>query len=168
MQKLFGRINKVHGCEGAVTVRIEKIFFDNIPEMESVFLEIEGRQVPFFIEHYQASGHENMLLWLSDYLSVEKVKEFIGCRIFIDIDENTGKPGIAQNDIIGFEISTNDDGLVGIVTRVTENPGQWLITVKTGSGNEILIPFHEDLIVSVDQESKKIIMILPEGLDNLN
>ena len=46
---LLGRITKVSGYEGAVTVRLEKIFFENIPQMESVFLEIEGRQVPFFI-----------------------------------------------------------------------------------------------------------------------
>ena len=46
---LLGRITKVSGYEGAVTVKLEKIFTENIPQMESVFLEIEGRPVPFFI-----------------------------------------------------------------------------------------------------------------------
>ena len=83
MQELLGRIVKIHGCEGAVTVKIEKIFSDNIPEMESVFLEIDGRRVPFFIEHYQNYGHENILFWFEDYKSVEKVTEFIGCKVYI-------------------------------------------------------------------------------------
>jgi len=31
---LLGRISKVNGYEGAVTVKLEKIFSENIPQME--------------------------------------------------------------------------------------------------------------------------------------
>ena len=46
---LLGRILKIQGYDGTITVKLEKDFIDNIPEMESVFLEIEGKPVPFFI-----------------------------------------------------------------------------------------------------------------------
>ncbi len=53
---LLGRISKVHGFEGAVTVKLEKNLIENIPDMESVFLEIEGKPVPFFIEESDYPG----------------------------------------------------------------------------------------------------------------
>jgi ribosomal 30S subunit maturation factor RimM len=53
---LLGQIIKASGYEGAVTVKLEKDFFDNIPNIESVFLEIEGRPVPFFISETEYSG----------------------------------------------------------------------------------------------------------------
>jgi 16S rRNA processing protein RimM len=168
MQELLGRIIKIHGCEGAVAVKVEKIFSDNIPEMESVFLEIEGKRVPFFLEHYKTFGQENILFWFQDYTSVEKVREFIGCKVFIQSEGHISKPAIVQEDIIGFDLYTIAEELVGNVIKVTKNPGQWLLTVVSDTGNEILIPFHEDLIISIKTESKKIIMILPDGLGTLN
>ena len=33
---------------------------------------------------------------------------------------------------------------------------------------EILIPFHEDFIVSIDKKKKIIIMDIPEGLTEIN
>jgi hypothetical protein len=44
---LIGQITKTSGFEGTVIVRLEKRSIENIPEPESVFLEIEGRPVPF-------------------------------------------------------------------------------------------------------------------------
>lgn len=168
IQQLFGRILKIHGCEGAVVVRTEKFFYDNIPEMESVFLEIEGRRVPFFIDHYQSYGNSNVLIWLRDYNSVEKIKEFVGINVFILSGDNSLKTDDVQDNIIGFELITKENELWGIITRVTENPGQLLLSVTSKTGSEILIPLHEDLIISIEKELKRIVMNLPEGLRNLN
>jgi 16S rRNA processing protein RimM len=168
MHELLGRIIKLHGHEGAVSVRVEKILSDNIPEMEFVFLRIEGKEVPFFVDHYQINGQNNLLIWFRDYNSVEKVKEFIGCQVILKAGSGKTQSSPVPDEIIGFELITKEKVLLGVVTRVTENPGQWLITVITDSGNEILIPFHEDLIISIQKESKRIIMNLPDGLGNLN
>ena len=80
---LLGRITKVSGYEGAVAVKVEKIFTENIPQMESVFLEIEGRPVPFFISAMEYSGADILKLWFEGYDSAEKISEFTGCRIFL-------------------------------------------------------------------------------------
>ena len=69
---LLGRITKVSGYEGAVTVKLEKIFTENIPQMESVFLEIEGRPVPFFISDSEYSGADILKLRFEGYDSIEK------------------------------------------------------------------------------------------------
>ncbi len=40
--------------------------------------------------------------------------------------------------------------------------------INTPAGKELLIPFHEDFIISIDKRKKIIIMDLPEGLTEIN
>jgi 16S rRNA processing protein RimM len=60
------------------------------------------------------------------------------------------------------------DRLLGEVTNIIENPGQILLILKSPEGKEILIPFHEDFIVSINKKKKLIEMDLPEGLTEIN
>jgi 16S rRNA processing protein RimM len=165
---LLGRITKVHGYEGAVTVKLEKIFSENIPLMESVFLEIEGRPVPFFISDSEYSGAGILKLKFEGYNSIEKISEFAGCRVFL----TTGIPVENNSDdilsLIGYNVFVNGDILLGIISGVITNPGQWLLNVLSLKRKEILIPFHEDFIVSIDRERKNLVMDIPDGLTEIN
>lgn len=44
---LLGRIIKVTGYEGAVIVKLEKFFSENIPQMESVSWKLKGGRFLF-------------------------------------------------------------------------------------------------------------------------
>lgn len=164
---LFGRITKVYGYEGAVTVKLEKTFIENIPGLESVFLEIEGKPVPFFISDYEYQGADILKLKFTGYESIEKVNEFTGCKIFLTSGEIDGK-NIDLNVLTGFKVFLSDNSLVGTIVEVLENPGQWLIIVLDTKGKKILIPLHEDFIIETDKRGKTITMDLPEGLTDLN
>jgi 16S rRNA processing protein RimM len=164
---LFGKITKVCGYEGAVTVKLEKAFIENIPGLESVFLEIEGKPVPFFISDYEYQGADILKLKFAGYESIEKVNEFTGCKIFLtsgEIDEKN----IDLNVLTGFRVFLSDNSLVGTIVEVLENPGQWLLIVLDTKGKKILIPLHEDFIIKTDNKKKTIKMNLPEGLTDLN
>src|SRR5664280_1681218 len=120
---LLGKIIKLSGYEGAVAVKLEKIFTENIPQMESIFLEIEGKLVPFFI-----SG-----------TAINKNK-------------------VGPENLIGYSIFVEEDKLLGSISEVMTNSEQWLINVISIKKKNILIPFHEDFIVSLDKRKKVIIM----------
>ena len=165
---LLGRITKVSGYEGAVTVKLEKIFTENIPQMESVFLEIEGRPVPFFISDQEYSGADILKLKFEDYDSIEKVREFTGCRVLL----TNGIPDDNQTEdfqsLIGYKVLIQGDKLLGSITEVIPNPGQWLLNIISEGSKDILIPFHEHFIVSIDNKKMIIIMDIPDGLTELN
>lgn len=165
---LLGRITKLNGYEGAVTVKLEKIFSENIPRMESVFLEIEERPVPFFISGYEYSGADILKLSFEGYESIEKVSEFIGCRIFL----TSGEPGRTHTDdvtnLVGYLVLEQNDNFLGTITGIIKNPGQWLLNIASPSEKEILIPLHNDFIVSIDDAKKTIIMDIPDGLIDIN
>ena len=166
---LLGRITKVSGYEGAVAVKVEKIFTENIPQMESVFLEIEGRPVPFFISGLDYSGADILKLWFEGYDSVEKISEFAGCRIFLTneiLDESNKKPD--NQLLIGYQVHTQEDQLLGPISDIISNHGQWLLNVISLDKKNILIPFHEDFIISIDRNRKIVVMDIPEGLLEIN
>lgn len=164
---LLGRIIKVKDTEGAVTIRLERSFTNEIPEMKSVFLMIEGKPVPFIISGYETPGQGILKLKFAGYDTIEKIIEFNGCKVYLDSGgEETNISGL--NDIIGFKVESHDKSFKGTIRDITENPGQWLLNVEAENGQEILIPFHEDLIVKADRRKRLIIMNLPEGLTEIN
>ena len=165
---LLGRITKTSGYEGAVAVRLEKIFTENIPLLESVFLEIEGRPVPFFISSLEYSGADILKLWFDGYNSNNKISEFIGCWIFLTSGTAINKNKAGPENLIGYSIFVEEDKLLGSISEVMTNSEQWLINVKSINKKDILIPFHEDFIVRMDKRKKVIFMNIPEGLTDIN
>jgi 16S rRNA processing protein RimM len=165
---LLGRITKISGYEGAVTVKLEKAFTEDIPHLESVFLEIDGRPVPFFISGYEYSGADILKLRFEGYESIEKVSEFTGCRVFLTSGKAAGTNPDDPTTLIGYEVVIQDDYLLGTVNHLLQNPGQWLLSIVSPSKKEILIPFHDDFIVSIDNNNKTIVMDIPDGLIDLN
>ena len=165
---LLGKIIKSHGFEGAVTVRLETAFQGRVPEMESVFLEFEGKPVPFLISSYEILDNKLIRMVFDGYDSLEKIRILLGCRIFLSTAADVE---FRENDslrIIGYQINTVDNKLLGTVMEMIENPGQILLKIQDKKGNEILVPFHEDLITTVDNKNKVITMDLPEGLTEIN
>jgi 16S rRNA processing protein RimM len=164
---LLGRISKVHGYEGAVTVKLEKNLIENVPDIESVFLEIEGKPVPFFILESDYPGGDILRLKFDGYNTMEQANEFTGCKVFLisgEKEENNADVRTFHN----YRILLPGNSHVGTISEIIENPGQWLLKIITLDAKELLIPFHEDFIVSIDKRKKIIIMDLPEGLLEIN
>jgi 16S rRNA processing protein RimM len=165
---LLGRISKVSGFEGAVAIKLEKLFIENIPDnIESVFLEIEGRPVPFFISDLQYNGGDVLRLQFADYDTVDRVCEFTGSRVFLTSHHSVTAKKFDIN-LTGYRVYSGSDNLIGTITDVASVSGQWLLTVRSHQQKDILIPLHEDLITEINKKRKLIIMDLPEGLTEIN
>jgi 16S rRNA processing protein RimM len=165
---LLGRITKVNGYEGAVTVKLEKIFSENIPYLESVFLEIEGRPVPFFISESEYHGADILKLKFEGYDSVDKISDFTGCKVFLTKGISAENKADDTTSLIGYSVFISDDILLGTIKEVISNPGQLLLNVLSTMDKEILIPFHEHFIVSLDNKNRNLIMNIPDGLTEIN
>ena len=165
---LLGKITKVHGYEGAVNIRLERNFSDNIPEIESVFIEIDGRPVPFFIDYSDSPDLQTLRIKFENYNSTERIKEFVGCKVFLTESTDPEIPVEDPNTLIEFEVLSQDDIAIGVIVEIITNPGQLLLRIKSGTGKEILLPLHEDLIMEVDTKQQIIKMIIPEGISDIN
>jgi 16S rRNA processing protein RimM len=165
---LLGRILKADGFDGSVTIKLEEAFREKIPEMESVFLEIDGKPVPFFISESESTVNDILRLKFNGYDSIERIKEFLGCKVYLT-SVGTGKSKVLNSSgFTGFTVFLPGNKLLGAVTDIIENPGQILLILKSPTGKEILIPFHEDFIILINKRKKLIEMDLPEGLAEIN
>lgn len=165
---LLGKITKVRGFEGAVTVKTELNLSDNIPLSEPVFLEIEGRPVPFFIEYTESLRLGLLNIKFEDYNGSEKVREFVGCNVFFTSDSEKGKREDDLGLLAGYEVYSDQGEAVGTITEIIYNPGQVLLEVTSGKGKKILLPLHEDLVSEMNDDLKTITMVIPEGLTDIN
>lgn len=165
---LLGRITKLSGYEGAVAVKLEKIFTENIPQMESVFLEIEGRPVPFFISELEYTGADILKLSFEGYNSIEKVSEFAGCNVFLTDSAQSNDTITESQNLIGYLVTDHENCEIGLISEIIANNGQWLLEVISSEKKIILIPFHEHFIVRIDKKRKLVVMNIPEGLLEIN
>jgi 16S rRNA processing protein RimM len=165
---LLGKITKVHGHEGAVTIRLERSFPDNIPKMESVFIETDGRPVPFFIDYSEQPDLSILRLKFEGYNSAEKVKEFVGCKLYMIGSEINLKLLPNPINLINYNVFSEENTSIGVITEIIENPGQLLLNIQSSSGRYFLLPLHDDLIREIDTENNIIRMIIPEGIVDIN
>jgi 16S rRNA processing protein RimM len=165
---LLGRILKIQGYDGTLTVKLEKDFIEHIPGMESVFLEIEGKPVPFFISSSEYSGGDILKLRFEGFGTYEKVSDFAGCLVFLTFSDGKNTPRGISKSITGFKVILRDKSVIGKIEEILHNPGQDLLKIISPEKKEILIPFHKDFILRTDEKKGTITVDIPEGLTEIN
>lgn len=156
MQKL-GKVLKSNGTDGELVLSL----FDTVPEeidlQEPVFIFHDGLPVPYFIESSRIKGGR-FLVHLTGVRSLEDADELAGRDVFADYFEED-----AEGSLEGWTVMDEDGHKVGEVTGYEDIPGNLCILVNTVKG-EVLLPLHQDLVVSMDPEKKEIKLRIPEGL----
>jgi 16S rRNA processing protein RimM len=71
------------------------------------------------------------------------------------------------SDLIGFEVFSRDQRRLGTVTGWLDAGGPALLEVTEGDA-EILIPLAPAICVEVNESRRRIMVELPEGLEDLN
>ena len=164
----MGTIIKTHGREGDYIIALNNIRSEDLPEIESVFLEISGLLVPFFISHITNVGEFSLLIKFDDIDSKAKAKEFIGCNIYIPADK-VNFPDDLNSDsrhFIGYEITDNKHGYIGKITDILDIRDNPLFKVRA-ENNEYMIPVNKNIIKEINHNKKVIITDIPDGLLNI-
>ncbi len=168
VQILLGQISKVYGYEGFVVVRLEKRFIGDYYEQESVFLEIEGRPVPFFIEEQEYTGGDTVRLKFEGYDTGSGVGEFVGCKVYLTGSDGSDNEERDISVLKGYLVSTVSSVVMGTVMEVIDNTSQYLLVLLSPEGREVLVPLHEELIELIDEENKRLVVDLPDDIITIN
>lgn len=159
---------KPHGVKGELLVKTKFQLSEHFEITESIFFEIEGLLVPFFVEEYSISSTESLIIKLADINDKNKTLRFVDCKVFIEGNvKEEAKNYSDNNEIIGYTIEDQDRKQLGIVSGIEDIPGNLLLKVMCKK-KEILIPFHEQLIIKIDKRKKVISMVINPGLIDLN
>ena len=162
----LGKVLKSHGKEGELVISSEKGLSEEYLEMESMFIEINGGLVPFFIEHIMLKSTQTAILKLEDINSIEEANELAGCSWCLPLKE---WEKLKQNEtgpyetLEGFTLIDQDDNEIGIIEGILEIPSNTLLQVRYGE-NLVEIPVNEETIYHIDKANRIIKNNIPEGL----
>ena len=178
----IAKVSKSDGTDGAVIFSFLSIAPEDLEISEPVFVHFDGLPVPFFIESFSRKGTSKAVVRLNDIRSYEDAEEIVGKDIYIEDDGEYED----DMDLVGWTVMTvpaesgngqkngkrKDKTILGKVTDFLDIPSNPCIEVTPDDGAEatgtkkgaVIIPLHEDFIVSADPKTQTLVMSLPEGL----
>ena len=160
----LGYIIKPHGLKGTVDIFLDTDYPGDYTELESVFVKVGQKLVPFFISRIQIRGNK-ALVHFEDIDTLEQSEELKGCSLYLPdsmLPQLEGEE-FYFHEVLGFQVSDSQMGKLGHITKFYDYPGQTLLAVDFKE-KEILIPVNDDIITKVDRKEKLIEVSLPDGL----
>lgn len=163
----IGKIQKTHGVNGELQVSWSNDFYPEDHNLESVFLVIDGIPIPFFIQSLRMKGANSSLIILDEIDTIQLADELVGLKIMAEVKSSSSSDELTLDDLVGFVVITSRGVQLGTIEVLQDYAGNLVFELQTASGNELLIPASPDLIVEIDEDSRSIIMELPEGIADL-
>ena len=164
----IGHSGKTRGLDGSFKLRVEERFLDSLSDIRAIFVDHDGSKVPYLIENLSNQG--DILIKLEEIDTPEQASELLNRSIYLNKEELPESiresSDNESHELVNFLIVDEDNNTIGEISEILEFPEQLLAKVIYQE-KTVLIPIHEDLILSMNHEDKTIQMSLPEGLLSL-
>jgi 16S rRNA processing protein RimM len=161
----LGKILKTHGNKGQVIVHLDVDDPANYLGLESVYLDLHGERIPFFIASLELKHNRKAVIKFHDFETLEDAESLPGLEIYLPIANLPLLKGnqFYYHEIIGFHVIDQKHGDIGIIGEILEMPQQSLFRILFGD-KEILVPIVDEVIQKVDRKKKLLMIRAPEGL----
>jgi 16S rRNA processing protein RimM len=192
---IVARILRPRGNKGEVAAQLLTDFPERLTKLTEVFLGASGRavaeprltalkacwlsqnhkgQAVFHFEGCNSISEAEKFRGLDVLLPIESrmtlsagqyfLDDLVGCLVF----ENFAEPPVVSSSPCSLASAPS---LLGVVQEV-QIPGEGvagtpLLVVDTSAG-ELLVPLAEDICTSIDTRARRIDVVLPDGLRDLN
>jgi|SRR5690349_10444889 len=159
----IGFILKPHGLKGQVTIALDPDAPEEFGGIETLFVEVKNKLLPFFIEAISLRGNKAFLK-LEEVNSPEEALRISKSPIFLpkSARPKSGRGEFYDDEVIGFEVLDSEVGSLGKITEVVQAGPNKLLSVGYNN-KEVLIPLNSPFINSVNKSRKKITVTLPDG-----
>lgn len=162
----IGFIRKTHGVRGELILEFDPQFEFAVEDASRFFLEIDGLLVPFFAEEegVHIKSEKTAFVKFSDVDTEKYARRLTGNSVYLfseEAKENLSDSGFF--DFLGYILKAPNTEEIGTIIEAKDFSGNIVMTVKH-QGEEILIPFNEELVITADDKQKILILNLPEGM----
>jgi 16S rRNA processing protein RimM len=163
----IGEFVKTHGLNGDLVISVENDFPEQYEE-ESIFVDIDGGLVPFFIgeDGLRSRNHTSYIIKLDDIDSSEAAERFIEASVYVSKEFFTEEDAMSLNMLKGFLIIDETKGELAKIDSIDDYSGNIVFTILINS-IEVMIPLVEEQVLGIDYDNQTITLQLPEGLIDL-
>lgn len=168
------RIGKPHGIRGDVTVQV----FTDDPESrfqpgEKFLTSTSGATSPFAeLTILRARWNKKiLLLGFEEFSDRNAAEAHRNVELFGEPMEFIGDDDAwYEQDLLGLEVRLDSlqGDLVGTVSGLITGEAQDLLKIEFTQGGEALLPFVEEIVPEIDEESGCVVITPPAGLLELN
>lgn len=160
----IGYISKTRGLKGEVQMFFEFEDYMDL-EFDVVFLEIDKKLVPFFVDTIKLQNNSTAYVNFEDVDHIDKAQPLLRKQVYLPNDKMPERDpeDFTYKDLVGYIAIEESEGELGEIKEVQEMPQQFIATVDI-DGRDAMFPLNEDFIVGIDTEEKIIVLKLPEGL----
>lgn len=167
-QSYIGKIVKLHGYKGGVSLYMDVSNPSAYVHLKSIFIELDGIFTPFFIKSFKLKNKGFVALHFEGVDTEYNAKTLIEKKVFIPSSElqEADETRFLGHELIGYKVMDQTKGDLGVLVQVLEQKGNPLFVVDH-NGLEILLPVFEGLLISIDTPKKQMLIDAPEGLVDL-
>lgn len=160
----IGTLTRTHGIGGELSMTFTDDVWDRA-DADYVFLEVDGIQVPFFLEGWRFRSDSVALLKFQDIDSSEDANEYVGADVYFPhslTPEPDEDDEYTWRHFTGWRVVDAQAGPIGIIDYVEDSTVNTIFCVDGK-----LVPANEDFIERIDAKERIVYMTLPEGLLDL-
>lgn len=160
----IGKLTRTHGISGELSMTFTDDVWDRA-DADYLFLEVDGIQVPFFLEGWRFRSDSVALLKFQDIDSSEEANEYVGADVYFPYcltPEPEEDDEYTWQHFTGWTVMDAMAGKIGEIDHVETSTANAIFCI----GNK-LIPATEDFIERIDAKGRVIYMNLPDGLLDL-
>jgi 16S rRNA processing protein RimM len=164
---LVGRIARAHGLRGQVIVNPETDFADERFKVGATLLVGDDeRPMRISSARFQQS---RPVIALEGIESMDEAESLAGADLKVPPEALGALPAgtFYHHDLVGCQVQDTEGRLIGEVAAV-EGPMEASRLVINAPHGEVLIPLVADICVDVDPGARRIRVVAPEGLIELN
>jgi len=165
------RIGKPHGIRGEVTVQL----YTDEPEQRlasgEVLMRIAGTDTPDRITTLltvtrQRWNKSTCLLSFREVTDRNGAEALRGSTLFVEIptEEDSDEEGWYSHELVGFSCVDLQGQKLGTLKELLTGSAQDLLVVTAVSGEEVMVPFVEEIVPEVDVKNQRILLDPPAGL----
>ena len=159
-----GYFQKPHGVRGEIVLLFSPEYGASLEDVSVLMVEIDGLLVPWFPSSIRFSTETSAFVTLDWVENEVQSRKLCGCSVFIERESFvTEDADFMLHHLTGFTLFDRKLGKIGIIEQVDDYGGNIILTI-TYNDREILIPFHENLLLRFDEEKREIELNCPEGL----
>jgi len=162
--KRIGFFTRPHGIKGDLSLVTDYNLFEDEND-PYVICEMDGILVPFFVESFRHKNNTTILVKLEGVDNEISAKTFVNRKVFYPVSrlKEILPDDLGWKQFMGYLLEGKEQGELGIITLVDETTINTLFTVDY-RGKKLLVPVADELVVSIDEIQRKIIISLPDGI----
>lgn len=160
----IGYITKTKGLKGEVQVFFEYPDPEEL-ELKSVFVELNGKLVPYFISSFKLQSNQTGYFYFDDIDTIDKAEKLVRKKLYqpISIRPERDEDEFLITDLKGYIAHDERFGELGEIIEIHEYPQQFVAVVPY-KFREILFPLNDEFIREINEEEGIVYLDLPEGL----